>query len=85
MYCKCGVLEEAYQSFSEVMHKHLVLWTSIIGVYARFGMVNECVRLLWEMQENQIEPDGIVIGCIPSDFGNSVNVLEAKAFHGLTI
>ena len=43
------------------------------------------LRLLWEMQENQIEPDGTVIGCILSDFGNSVNVLEAKAFHGLTI
>ncbi|XP_057726321.1 pentatricopeptide repeat-containing protein At4g39952, mitochondrial [Arachis stenosperma] len=85
MYCRCGVLQEAYQSFSEVINKDLVSWTSIIGVYARFGMVNECVRLFWKMLENQVDPDGIVLGCILSAFGYSVNEYEAKAFHGFII
>ncbi|KAK7276904.1 hypothetical protein RIF29_18052 [Crotalaria pallida] len=86
MYCKCGVTPEAYQSFCEVVDKDLLSWTSLIGVYARFGMMSECVRFFWEMQENQVCPDGIVIGCILSGFGNSINhVAEGKAFHGLII
>ncbi|KAK2431787.1 hypothetical protein P8452_44901 [Trifolium repens] len=85
MYCKCGVPEEAYRSFCEVMDKDLLSWTSIIGVYARFGMMSDCVRFFWEMQENQVYPDGIVIGCILSGFGNSMDVSRAKAFHGVII
>lgn len=85
MYCKCGVPDEAYRSFYDVMNKDLLSWTSIIGVCARFGMMSDCVRLFWEMQENQVHPDRIVIGCILSGFGNSVDVSGGKAFHGLII
>ncbi|XP_061375666.1 pentatricopeptide repeat-containing protein At4g39952, mitochondrial [Gastrolobium bilobum] len=85
LYCKCGVPQEAYRSFCELTNKDLLSWTSIIGVYTRFGRMTECVRFFWEMLENQIYPDGIVIGCILSGFGNSMNVSEGKAFHGLII
>ncbi|GAU25093.1 hypothetical protein TSUD_257870 [Trifolium subterraneum] len=85
MYCKCGVPEEAYRSFCEVIDKDLLSWTSIIGVYARFGMMSDCVRLFWEMRGNQVCPDGIVIGCILSGFGNYMYVFGGKAFHGLII
>lgn len=85
MYCKCGVPREAYQSFSEVINKDLLSWTSMIRVYARFGMMSDCVRFFWEMLENQVCPDGMVIGCILSGFGNSVDVYGGKAFHGLII
>lgn len=85
MYCKCGTPQEAYQSFCEVINKDVFSWTSVIGVFARFGLMTECIRFFWEMQENQIYPDGIVIGCILSGFSNSMNLSEAKAFHGLVI
>ncbi|KAK7310671.1 hypothetical protein RJT34_08314 [Clitoria ternatea] len=84
MYTKCGAPKDAYSSFSEVINKDLLSWTSIISVYARFGMV-ECVRFFWEMLDEQIYPDGIVIACILSSFGNSMNLYEGKAFHGLII
>ncbi|CAI8586933.1 unnamed protein product [Vicia faba] len=85
MYCKCGLPQEGYQSFCEVINKDLLSWTSIIGVYARFGLMSDCVRFFWEMQESQVYPDGIVISCILSGFGNSGDVSEGKAFHGLII
>ncbi|KAI4306045.1 hypothetical protein L6164_029357 [Bauhinia variegata] len=85
MYCRCGTPHEAYQSFCEVINKDLLSWTSIISIYARSGFMTECIRLLWEMQENQIYPDGIVISCILSGFSNSMNLYEGKAFHGLII
>ncbi|TKY74788.1 Pentatricopeptide repeat-containing protein mitochondrial [Spatholobus suberectus] len=85
MYSKCGNPREAYRAFCDVIHKDLLCWTSIIGVCARFGMMGECVRLFREMQEHGIRPDGIVIGCMLSGFGNSMDVSEGKAFHGVII
>ncbi|KAL3023313.1 hypothetical protein AAZX31_04G060600 [Glycine max] len=85
MYSKCGVPREAYRSFCEVIHKDLLCWTSVIGVYARIGMMGECLRLFREMQENEIRPDGVVVGCVLSGFGNSMDVFQGKAFHGVII
>lgn len=85
MYSKCGTPQEAYQSFCQLSNKDILSWTSVIGIFARFGLMTECIRFFWEMQEKQIYLDGIVISCILSGFGNSMNFSEAKAFHGLII
>ncbi|KAK4278542.1 hypothetical protein QN277_016377 [Acacia crassicarpa] len=85
MYCKCGTPLEAYQSFCQLINKDLLSWTSVISNFARFGLMTECIRLFWEMQEKQICPDGIVIHYILLGFNNSMNISEAKAFHGLLI
>ncbi|CAJ1973653.1 unnamed protein product [Sphenostylis stenocarpa] len=85
MYSKCGIPREAYRAFREVIHKDLLSWTSIIGVFARSGMMGECVKLYKEMQENEICPDGIVIGRMLSGFGNSMDASQGKAFHGVII
>ncbi|KAF8411447.1 hypothetical protein HHK36_003998 [Tetracentron sinense] len=85
MYSKCGTAEEAHLTFYEVPNKDLISWTVIIGVYARVGSIAECVDLFSEMQVAGIDPDGIVISCMFSGFGNSMRVSEGKAFHGLII
>ncbi|KAK2655734.1 hypothetical protein Ddye_008786 [Dipteronia dyeriana] len=85
MYAKCGDRKEAYFSFSQVVDKDLFSWTSIIGVYARFGFMRECLSMFWEMQVGGMYPDGIVISCLLSGFGNSMCVHEGKAFHGLIL
>ena len=84
-YSKCGTPGEAYLSFCEVMNKDLLSWTSLIGIYSRFGLMKECLSLFWEMRDNEIYPDGIVIGSMLLGFGNSMIVSEGKAFHGLVI
>lgn len=85
MYSKCGTPVEAYFSFCEVMNKDLLSWTSVIGMYSRLGLIDECLSLFWEMQIVGIFPDEIVIGCILWGFGNSMCVHLGKAFHGLII
>ncbi|KAJ7956803.1 Pentatricopeptide repeat-containing protein [Quillaja saponaria] len=85
MYSKCGTPQEAYESFSEVINKDILSWTSIIGIYARLRFIRESLYLFWEMQVNGIYPDGIVISCLLSSFSNSMNIHEGKAFHGLII
>ncbi|KAF4358246.1 hypothetical protein G4B88_009202 [Cannabis sativa] len=85
MYSKCGTPLEAYFLFSEVMSKDLLSWMSVISVYSRFGLMDECLSLFWEMQIAGIVPDEIVISCIFHGFGNSLCVYSGKAFHGLSI
>ncbi|KAK9684479.1 hypothetical protein RND81_10G212600 [Saponaria officinalis] len=36
MYCKCGVLDNAWKLFSEIPRKDLVTWNSMISCYAAY-------------------------------------------------
>ncbi|XP_009370728.3 pentatricopeptide repeat-containing protein At4g39952, mitochondrial [Pyrus x bretschneideri] len=83
MYSRCGRPEESYLSFCDVENKDVISWTSVIGVYARSGLMDECLSLFWEMQESDIFPDEIVVSCMLSGFRNSTNINEGKAFLGL--
>ncbi|PON47652.1 Pentatricopeptide repeat [Parasponia andersonii] len=85
MYSKCGTPAEAYFSFCEVINKDLLSWMSVIGIYSRFGLMDECLSLFWEMQIAGIFPDEIIISCVLWGFGNSICVYSGKTFHGLII
>ncbi|CAK7334707.1 unnamed protein product [Dovyalis caffra] len=85
MYSKCGSVEEAYNSFCEVVDKDVFSWTSIIGVCTRFGFMNDCLNLFGDMLVEDVYPDGIVISCILLGFGNFMMVREGKACHGLIV
>lgn len=83
MYSKCGTPDEAYSSFCVVTNKDLLSWMSVISVYSRFGLMNKCSSLFWEMLASEVYPDEIVTSCMLLGFGNSMSVYEGKAFHGL--
>ncbi|GKU94129.1 hypothetical protein SLEP1_g7657 [Rubroshorea leprosula] len=85
LYSKWGNIGEAYASFCEVVDKDIISWTSIIGVYARFGLMKESTDLFWKMQDDGICPDGVVISCMFLGFGNFMSACEGKAFHGLIV
>ncbi|MFQ6633060.1 hypothetical protein Gotur_012134 [Gossypium turneri] len=85
MYSRCGSVEDSYASFSEVVDKDVISWTSIIGVNARFGLMKECLDIFWEMQVDGLCADGILISSMALGFGNFMSVREGKAFHGLII
>ncbi|CAN6542192.1 unnamed protein product [Malus baccata var. baccata] len=85
MYSRCGTPEESYLSFCDVENKDVISWTSVIGVYARSGLMTECLSLFREMHDSDIYPDEIVVSCVLSGFRNSSNVNEGKAFLGLVM
>ncbi|XP_022739957.1 pentatricopeptide repeat-containing protein At4g39952, mitochondrial [Durio zibethinus] len=85
MYSRCGSVGHSYASFYEVVDKDIISWTSVIGVYARFGFMKECLDLFWEMQDDGLCADGILISSILLGFGNFMSVCDGKAFHGLII
>ncbi|CAN1122810.1 Pentatricopeptide repeat-containing protein At4g39952, mitochondrial [Linum perenne] len=85
VYSKFGSIEEACRSFLEADNKDIFSWTSIIGVHARLGLMNDCMALFWDMLAANNYPDEIVMSCMLLGFGNSSRVDEGKSFHGLIL
>ncbi|WMV53342.1 hypothetical protein MTR67_046727 [Solanum verrucosum] len=85
MYSKCGSVEETYSSFCEVDEKDLLSWTVVIGVYAKYGCIDECIDMFLKMLASGISPDGMVISCVLSGLGNAAMISETKTFHGFIL
>lgn len=85
MYSKCGSIEDSHVAFCEVASKDLFSWTSIIGVHARVGSIEECFRIFTRMQASGVSPDGKLISCLLCGFSNTIKVSEGKAFHGFVL
>ncbi|KAK1406526.1 hypothetical protein QVD17_41925 [Tagetes erecta] len=81
MYSKCGTLEEAYLAFCEVRVKDVKLWTSIIGVYGKYGYSRQCLGGYMEMVVDGIVPDPMLVSCVISGLANSTCISAGKAFH----
>ncbi|KAL9667064.1 hypothetical protein QQ045_001410 [Rhodiola kirilowii] len=61
MYAKCGNISDSRMIFSEIVHKDLRCWTSMIVGYGSHGYGKEAVKLFDEMVELGIRPDQIAI------------------------
>ncbi|PKI44319.1 hypothetical protein CRG98_035301 [Punica granatum] len=73
MYCKCGSIEEAYNSFKEINDKDVVSWNTMIVGYARHGFGREALVVYESMQASDIRPDDVTM----------VGVLSACSHNGL--
>nr|AYM00478.1 pentatricopeptide repeat protein [Salvia miltiorrhiza] len=85
MYSKCGSVEDARMSFSEVVNKDLLSWTSVMGVFSRLGCIYECFDIFLGMQATGLYPDGMAISCLVSGFANSLRISEGKALHNFIV
>ncbi|KZV45345.1 pentatricopeptide repeat-containing protein mitochondrial [Dorcoceras hygrometricum] len=85
MYSKCGSIEDAHVAFCEVASKDLFSWTSMIGVHARVGSIQESIRIFIRMQASGVIPDGKLISSLLCGFSNAMMVSEGKAFHGFVL
>ncbi|XP_058098937.1 pentatricopeptide repeat-containing protein At2g37320 [Magnolia sinica] len=59
MYAKCGSMEEAFHVFESMPHKDLISWNSVITGYAQHGLAEQALRLLRDMESENISPDVI--------------------------
>lgn len=73
MYCKCGSIKEAYDSFDEIVEKDVISWNTMISGYARHGFGKEALEVFALMKEAGIKPDEITM----------VGVLSACSHTGL--
>ncbi|MBA0788428.1 hypothetical protein Gotri_025092 [Gossypium trilobum] len=59
MYCKCGVLDDAWKLFLETKSKDIVSWNAMISGYAQHGAGEKALHLFEEMRGEGIKPDWI--------------------------
>ncbi|PPR97215.1 hypothetical protein GOBAR_AA23445 [Gossypium barbadense] len=59
MYCKCGVLDDAWKLFLETKSKDIVSWNAMISGYAQHGAGEKALHLFEEMRGEGIRPDWI--------------------------
>ncbi|XP_076953203.1 pentatricopeptide repeat-containing protein At5g66520-like [Bidens hawaiensis] len=74
MYCKCGSLEKAFETFNKLETKGISTWNCMIGGFAMHGKGEEAVEVFKKMEtESNVSPDYITF----------VNLLTACAHSGL--
>ncbi|XP_020258534.1 putative pentatricopeptide repeat-containing protein At3g28640, partial [Asparagus officinalis] len=73
MYAKCGSIERATEVFESIQHRNRFVWSAMIGGFAVHGLADHAVECLRRMQQERMQPDGVIV----------LNVLSACAHAGL--
>ncbi|GMJ14047.1 Chloroplast RNA Editing Factor 7 [Hibiscus trionum] len=73
MYCKCGCLEKAYETFEGLTCKGISSWNCMIGGFAMHGKGEAAIAIFKEMEKEGVGPDNITF----------VNILSACSHSGL--
>ncbi|MCO5589072.1 hypothetical protein L7F22_043037 [Adiantum nelumboides] len=73
MYGKCGSLPDTEYLFDNMNTRNVVSWTAMIEVQAYLGHVAEAFKLLYEMQEQDVDPNDVTF----------VNILSSCVHAGL--
>lgn len=61
MYAKCGYVAEAIQVFDNMPERNLVSWKAMIVGYARNGLCQEALRLMYRMQAEGFKVDEYIV------------------------
>nr|AEP33737.1 chlororespiratory reduction 21 [Nasturtium officinale] len=78
MYANCGSIIDAKKVFDSVLAKDLILWNTLLSVYAESGLSGEAFRLFYEMQLESVPPNAITWNLIILSFLRNGQVNEAK-------
>lgn len=70
MYAKCGYVTEAFQVFDSMPERNLVTWKAMIVGYARNGLCQEALRLMYRMQAEGFKVDDYILGTVLTACGD---------------
>lgn len=70
MYAKCGYVTEAFQVFDSMPERNLVTWKAMIVGYARNGLCQEALRLMYRMQAEGFKVDDYILATVLTACGD---------------
>lgn len=70
MYAKCGYVSEAVQVFDSMPQRNLVSWKAMIVGYARNGLCQEALKLMYRMQAEGIKVDDYILTTVLAACGD---------------
>ncbi|XVE60422.1 hypothetical protein DITRI_Ditri05aG0127400 [Diplodiscus trichospermus] len=70
MYAKCGYVSEAFRVFDSMPERNLVSWKAMIMGYARNGLCQEALQLMYRMEAEGFEVDDYILATVLSACGD---------------
>ncbi|KAL7245743.1 hypothetical protein ACSBR2_000974 [Camellia fascicularis] len=83
MYANCGYISEAFQVFDSMTERNLVSWKSMIVGYAKNGLRQEALKLMYRMQAEGIEVDDYILATVLTACGDVDWDMEHSPEHCL--
>ncbi|PKA56685.1 Pentatricopeptide repeat-containing protein [Apostasia shenzhenica] len=87
MYAKCGFLEDALLSFSQMLRHDIISWNTLINAYLLFRLGDKALEAWKEMEIRGMEPDALsfslIISACKHTSSNSVETCE-RLFHSMS-
>ncbi|KAJ1289107.1 hypothetical protein BS78_02G139800 [Paspalum vaginatum] len=86
LYAKCGSIQDAWKSFSEVDKPDLVLWNTLISGYSLHKDFSEEALLSFRaMQRAGFCPDDCSFVCVISGYSNMSSPSQGQQIHAVVI
>ncbi|KAL5576696.1 hypothetical protein UlMin_018395 [Ulmus minor] len=80
MYAKCGSIEDAGRSFSEISERGIVSWSAMIGGLAQHGHGEEALGLFSQMLIDGVKPNHITLVSVLYACNHAGLVTEARKY-----
>jgi pentatricopeptide repeat protein len=81
MYDQCGMIEDAFQVFHNILEKDVVLWTTMIAGYAKNEHYDEALELFCKMKRARIKPDQFTFASVLSSCASLGDLEHGKGIH----
>lgn len=86
-YSRCGDIEDAHKVFEEIIHKDIVVYTSIIAAYSQISG-NRCYKaftIVDQMQKKQLDPNRVTLVSLLQAATQLKSLKEGRSIHGFAI
>ncbi|XP_062095760.1 pentatricopeptide repeat-containing protein At5g04780, mitochondrial-like [Humulus lupulus] len=80
MYAKCGSIDDAGRSFSEIAARGIVSWSAMIGGLAQHGHGEEALKMFDEMLKDGVQPNHITLVSVLCACNHAGLVTEARNY-----
>lgn len=85
MYSKCGLPDTAAVLFSNMPHKNLVTWNSMMSCYSRNDLPELSINLFSQIMEQGKNPDSVSITTVLAAISSLASLLKGKTVHGYLV
>ncbi|KAE8077369.1 hypothetical protein FH972_015940 [Carpinus fangiana] len=83
MYSKCGYVSEASQVFDSMPERNLVSWKAMILGYAKNGLCQEALKLMYRMKAEGIQVDDNIFATVLIECGDCEWDMEPSSEYSL--
>eukprot|EP01018_Ginkgo_biloba_P007965 Gb_22613 [translate_table: standard] len=81
MYAKCGSLTDAHNMLDAMPERDVVSWTALITGYVQRGYGQEALKVLIEMQKEDMKLDQFIIASVLRACANLPDLEQGKLLH----